>query len=212
MLAFLDFALISMGRATFLLLPLWLLTLACAGAPTPVARAEGAAASAGVASPSPAATVVTGAARELDVGDGDGAGADADTGASATPASATPEVKLDSLLKLPAGRTYTVERRGGLSSGEWKARFSEANAAIEAAQAELLKTEEKLETSAQTSAAWQVAPPLPGASASNPNENTVDFQLRQELKRHRDEIDRLERRLRDVVVEANLHGVPEEWR
>ena len=40
----------------------------------------------------------------------------------------------------------------------------------------------------------------------------LDFQLRQEIKRHREEIEHLEQQLQELEIEANLAGVPEEWR
>ena len=48
--------------------------------------------------------------------------------------------------------------------------------------------------------------------AANPPEAPLDFQLRQELRRHREEVERLEGRLRELEIEANLAGVPEDWR
>jgi len=53
--------------------------------------------------------------------------------------------------------------------------------------------------------------PIPGVEQDT-SRNPVDFQLRTQLRRHREEMDRLERKLRQLDIEANLAGVPEEWR
>jgi hypothetical protein len=82
--------------------------------------------------------------------------------------------------------------------------------ALDQERTALRDAEAKLEGVAQSKDPWQVAPPLPGA-ASSP-EAPLDFQLRQELRRHREEVERLEGRLRELEIEANLAGVPEDWR
>ena len=119
---------------------------------------------------------------------------------------------LDALLTLPGDRTYTVERRGGLSQGEWGARFAEARRALADEKAALEAAEARMDQAAE-SGQWQVAPPIPGQQTTGaPAETTLDFKTRQEIRRHRDEIERLERRLREVEIEANLAAVPPEWR
>ncbi len=50
-----------------------------------------------------------------------------------------------------------------------------------------------------------------GATAVAP-ETPLDFKLSQDLKRRREELARTERQLEDLMVEANLAGVPEYWR
>jgi hypothetical protein len=40
----------------------------------------------------------------------------------------------------------------------------------------------------------------------------LDYQLRVSIRRHRSEIERLERKLKQLEIEANLAGVPPEWR
>jgi hypothetical protein len=52
----------------------------------------------------------------------------------------------------------------------------------------------------------------PGLGAATANENPTDYRLSQELKRGREEVDRAERALHELEVEANLAGVPEAWR
>ena len=123
----------------------------------------------------------------------------------------SPRVGLDQLLKLPATLDYSVEERGGLSEGEWRSRFQELRAALAAEREGLATAEEDLERVAGTATAWQVAPPIPGASGAA-SDAPLDYRIRQAINRHRQEIDRLERQLREVEVEANLAGVPEDWR
>jgi hypothetical protein len=119
-----------------------------------------------------------------------------------------PGVKLDQLLTLPSDRTYAVERKGGLTRGEWRTRYGEVRADLVKEREALEATEAKLDDAA--GAAWSVSP-IPG-SETDPSRSPVDFQLRTELRKHREEIDRLERKLRQLDIEANLAAVPEEWR
>ena len=46
----------------------------------------------------------------------------------------------------------------------------------------------------------------------NVTDSPVDYQLREEVRRREAEVTRLETELRELEVEANLAGVPEEWR
>lgn len=126
------------------------------------------------------------------------------------PAEAPPTtgVALDQLLTLPADRTYSVEKKGGLTRGEWRTRYNEVRGDLEKERAAFEETQVKLEDAA--GGAWSVNP-IPGAEQDT-SRNPVDFQLRTQLRRHRQEIDRLERKLRQLDIEANLAGVPEAWR
>jgi hypothetical protein len=117
-------------------------------------------------------------------------------------------VALDQLLTLPSDRTYSVEKKGGLTRGEWRTRYGEVRADLQQERAAYEDTQLKLEDAA--GGAWSVNP-IPGAEQDT-SRNPVDFQLRTQLRRHREEIDRLERKLRQLDIEANLAGVPEEWR
>ena len=62
---------------------------------------------------------------------------------------------------------------------------------------------------ATLSEAWQLAPPG-GASASSET-SPLNYQLRQQLRRDREEVDRAEKALTELRVEATLAGVPQEW-
>jgi hypothetical protein len=115
---------------------------------------------------------------------------------------------LDRLLTLPSDRTFSVERKGGMTRGEWRSRYDEVRGELQKERTALEETQAKLEDAA--GGQWSVNP-IPGAE-SDTSRNPVDFQLRTELRRHREEIDRLERKLRQLDIEANLAGVPEDWR
>ena len=128
--------------------------------------------------------------------------------AAATPQPAGTGVALDQLLTLPSNRSYTVERKGGLTRGEWRTRYGEVRGDLAKERAAYEETQGKLEDAA--GGQWSVNP-IPGAEQDT-SKNPVDFQLRTQLRRHREEIDRLERKLRQLDIEANLAGVPEEWR
>jgi hypothetical protein len=135
-------------------------------------------------------------------------GEPAEPSASEPSAEATPSIALDQLLTLPENRTYAVDRKGGLTRGEWRTRYGEVRADLEKERAALEATQAKLNEAG--GGQWSVNP-IPG-SETDPTKSPVDFQLRTELRRHREEIERLERKLRQLDIEANLAGVPEEWR
>jgi hypothetical protein len=105
---------------------------------------------------------------------------------------------------------YGVERRGGATRGEWRARFEAIERDLAAARSALKKAQDELDEVAGSADSWQVGPPIPGAAANT--EAPLDYRLRQEIRRQRDEVERLERSLRDLEVEANLAAVPPEWR
>ncbi|MEN8159113.1 MAG: hypothetical protein ABFS41_03465 [Myxococcota bacterium] len=135
--------------------------------------------------------------------------AQAPVSAPQTPAAATRPVVLDRLLKLPDGQRYGVERRGGLSRGEWLTRFTELGDALAAEQRGLAQAQVQLDETAQSTSNWQMNP-IPGMEASP--DAPLDYQLRLKIRRHKSEIERLENRLSELEIEANLAGVPEEWR
>jgi hypothetical protein len=128
--------------------------------------------------------------------------------AAGAPAAGAAPVHLDQLLTLPSNRQYSVERKGGLTRGEWRARYGEVRTDLQKEREAYEQTQSKLEDEA--GGQWSVNP-IPG-SDQDATKNPVDFQLRTQLRRHRDEIDRLERKIRQLDIEANLAGVPDEWR
>jgi hypothetical protein len=128
------------------------------------------------------------------------------------PAPAPPGPKpagLDRLLKLPEGQSYGVDRRGGLSRGEWRARFIELREAIAGEKRGLVAAQLRLDEVASSTSNWQMAP-IPGLEVSP--DAPLDYQLRHVIRRHKSEIERLENRLSELEIEANLAGVPEDWR
>ena len=152
---------------------------------------------------------VLGAALLLVAGGGAAAHAEGEGSSGSEPAGEESATKLDRLLKLPADQSYGVERRGGLSRGEWRARFSEVQDALAKERQELAEAETKLDETAGSASNWQVAP-VPGLQPSP--DAPLDYQLRVSIRRHKSEIERLERKLKQLEIEANLAGVPPEWR
>ncbi len=145
--------------------------------------------------------------------------ASAEESAAASPAAEAPPVideaapapsgvALDQLLILPSDRTYSVERKGGLTRGEWRSRYSDVRTELEKERSALETTQAKLEDAG--GGQWSVNP-IPG-SETDSSRSPIDFQLRTELRKHREEIERLERKVRQLDIQADLAGVPEEWR
>jgi hypothetical protein len=117
-------------------------------------------------------------------------------------------VGLDRLLKLPAGSEYGAgERRGGRTRGQWSARFGGLRHALAQERRGLESAQQERDRIAGSADQWLLGPP--GATRENA---PLDFRLRQEIARHRDEIDRLEQDLRELDVEADLANVPPDWR
>lgn len=117
---------------------------------------------------------------------------------------------LDQLLKLPQGLEYGGGERGGLTRGEWRGRFVSLRAALERERHLLEASRGELAKVAGSAEAWSIGPPIPGAQASS--DTPLDYRLRQEINQHKAEVERLERALRELTVQADLAGVPVEWR
>ncbi|MCH2184294.1 hypothetical protein MK280_00315 [Myxococcota bacterium] len=122
-----------------------------------------------------------------------------------------PSVELDQLLKLPSSMDFEQQERNGVTAEAWKARFRESSAEIQAAQAKISKTMEELDgISGQAGAGqWQMAPP--GAS-SNTDVTPLSFRLREQLREQRVALEAVESKYRDLVIQADLAGVPDSWR
>jgi hypothetical protein len=123
-----------------------------------------------------------------------------------------PAVELDRLLKLPPSVEVQREQIGSATRSQWRARFASARAEHDAALAGLEAAQKKLGTVAEDSEAWQMAPPGAGAGPAGASEAPVDYQLRQELRRQREDLIRSEKNLRELTIEADLAGVPADWR
>ena len=123
----------------------------------------------------------------------------------------SPPVGLDALLKLPSEATRPLapgERAGG-DRERWEKRFGDLRTELADAKADLAEAQAELEDLARGSDAWQMA--APGAQ-HDPETSPISHKLRSEIRGHREDIARIERRLRDLDVEASLAGVPPEWR
>jgi hypothetical protein len=120
-------------------------------------------------------------------------------------------VSLDRLLKLPDGFGTESERRAGATASEWRSRFEATERAVTDARDALARAQAELEAAAGESGDWQLTPP--GASGPpRTDESTVSFRLRQEVRRRREQLEQAERSSRQLEIEADLAGVPEDWR
>jgi len=117
---------------------------------------------------------------------------------------------LDRLLRLPESSTYATEEKGGAGRSEWRQRFETARKGVADAEKALAESQAKLATVAGEKSEWQFKPP--GVPASDDQDSSSAYQLRDQVRRNRGEVDRARARLRELDVEANLAGVPEEWR
>ena len=131
----------------------------------------------------------------------------AEAGAKATP---PPAVGRDRLLKLPPSDEIPREQIGSATKSQWRARFASARAEHDAALAALEAAQKKLGTVAGEAEPWQIAPP--GSASTGASEAPVDDQLKQEVRRQREDLTRSERNLRELTIEADLAGVPADWR
>lgn len=118
-------------------------------------------------------------------------------------------VTLDQLLTLPSGLPVESGQYGGLTRGEWSSRFANAKAEVETAKADLAASLDKLSELVGKTSNWKVG--APGGQAAASDNGPVDYGLKQEIRRKREGVERAERNLRNLVVEANLAGVPEDW-
>lgn len=132
---------------------------------------------------------------------------------SATPpsASGSPEVHLDKLLKLPSNESYTIEKRGGLSRGEWQQMFAELRRRLAAEKKALAADESKMDKVAKGANPWKVGPSIPGMT-DNSGDAPLDYQLQRVIKVRRQRVHGLQEQLRQLGIKADLAGVPPDWR
>jgi hypothetical protein len=117
------------------------------------------------------------------------------------------KVGLDQLLKLPPSVSTGVERKGGMTRGEWRSRFERIEVQLASEQQSLSAAQKERDKIAHSSDQW-----LMGAPGMTNTEAPLDYRLRQEIAQHKEEIERLKKASDSLVVEANLAGVPEDWR
>ncbi len=118
-------------------------------------------------------------------------------------------VTLDQLLTLPSALPVESGQHGGLTRGEWSGRFAEAEAEVQIAKAALEASLDELSEVVGNTSNWKVG--APGLQAAPSENNPANYGLKQEVRRRRESVERAERALRDLMVEANLAGVPESW-
>jgi hypothetical protein len=126
------------------------------------------------------------------------------------PAEAPPAVGLDQLLRLPKSAGGGVERKAvaGVSREQWRTRYSLLKDSLVDERRKLDSAMQELQEIAGDTSSWQMAAPGVGASRGDA---PLSFRLRQEIRQGREEIERLERSLKDLLIEAELAGVPVEW-
>jgi hypothetical protein len=113
---------------------------------------------------------------------------------------------------------HSVERRAGSTRDEWQKRFADARGDVKQAQKDLDAAREALGEKLGETGAWRMtAPGLGGVSPDGSPATTdpnvpADYKLSLAVRRAREELDRSQRALQDLRVEANLAGVPEDWR
>jgi hypothetical protein len=117
---------------------------------------------------------------------------------------------LDRLLQLPESMQFDMEKRGGATRSEWRARFDEARRDQAKAVAALREAKEKLSQLADGQGDWKFHPPGIGEAADSDSQRS--YALRQEIQRQESEKARAESRLRELDIQANLAGVPGSWR
>lgn len=137
-------------------------------------------------------------------------GDDASGGKPAPPDEPAESVELDRLLQLPSSMTFDDEERSGASPEAWRERFRRSYREIQAAKDRIEATRRALDEAAGTSGGsqWQMGPP----GSNNTEVTPVSFRLREELREGREQLEEAERRHRELVIQADLAGVPEAWR
>jgi hypothetical protein len=121
---------------------------------------------------------------------------------------------LDALLQLPS--SYSMDEPdavAGANEKEWRRRFVKAESALATARDQLEATRAELDSVAGEggSSQWSIAPP--GSSSGDSTTNSpMSFKLRQQLREDRERIEKLEKALRELRIEADLAGVPQHWR
>ena len=118
-------------------------------------------------------------------------------------------VSLDQLLTLPSALPVESGQRGGQTRAEWNSRFAEAESAVETAKTDLDESLDRLSELVGRTSNWKIA--MPGVQAAVDDASPVNYGLKQEIRRKREDVVRTERALRDLIVEANLAGVPKNW-
>jgi hypothetical protein len=125
-------------------------------------------------------------------------------------------VSLDRLLKIPSSTPtgqVEAEKKGGRTKKQWLERYRTVQRDLEKAEENLAESRAVLEERMGTeTSSWKMAAPGMGDVSQGTSDAPTDYKLTQQLKRDREELARAERAVQDLDVEANLAGVPEDWR
>jgi TolA-binding protein len=130
--------------------------------------------------------------------------------AKTAPEEAAPPVHLDQLLKLPDQTSYTMDKRGGLSRGEWRDLFQRVRGQLDQEKKALTAAEARMDQVARGKNPWKVGPQIPGFSSGS--DAPMDYELQREIKARRASVHDLEEQLRQLNIKADLAGVPADWR
>jgi hypothetical protein len=136
-------------------------------------------------------------------------GADEAAAPEPAPAQPAPPVAYDALFRLPNDSRSQPAQGAAVDRKRWEDRFAAVRGDLDGARAQLAKAQADLEALAHKTDSWQMA--APGAQPTAEN-SPVSYKLRQDIRQYREEVERAERRLRELEVEASLAGVPAEWR
>ena len=121
-----------------------------------------------------------------------------------------PEVRLESLLKLPSTWKGGEEKRQGLSAGQWRARFSELAEERLAVEQEVDQARDELDGMVEggTGGPWQMAAP----GSNNTEVTPMSFKHRELIRDGKEQLTNIRRRERSLHIEADIAGVPSTWR
>jgi hypothetical protein len=125
------------------------------------------------------------------------------------PSPPAPAVDLDALLRLPSAAGEPAPVHDAAERMRWEERFRDVRDELDTARSRLAQSQRELGELAAQSDAWQVA--APGAQ-NTPENSPISYKLRQEIRERREDVDRAERRLRELEIEAGLAGIPPDWR
>jgi hypothetical protein len=121
-----------------------------------------------------------------------------------------PEVRLESLLKLPSSWSGGEVKRQGLSAGQWRARFSELAEERLAVEQGVDEARDELDGMAEggTGGPWQMAAP----GSNNTEVTPMSFKHRELIRDGKEQLTNIRRRERSLHIEADIAGVPSTWR
>ena len=121
-----------------------------------------------------------------------------------------PEVRLESLLKLPSSWNGGEVKRQGLSAGQWRARFSELAEERLAVEQGVDEARDELDGMVEggTGGPWQMAAP----GSNNTEVTPMSFKHRELIRDGKEQLTNIRRRERSLHIEADIAGVPSTWR